>query len=654
MTADNMIGWEQDDDGIVVLTMDDPNQSANTMNDLCKRSFVATVDRLYAERDTVTGVVLTSAKKTFFAGGDLRRTITIGPDQADEVHANIELFRTMLRRLETIGKPVVSAINGAVLGGGLEIALATHRRIVAEVPGVKIGFPESTLGLLPGGGGLVRSVRLLGLQTAVLCVLVPGVSRGPWDAKEVGLVDQVVDSVDALVPAAKAWIRENPDGGVQPWDRAGYRIPGGGSELSGNATDLVLPEDLRTSFRGAPIPAHHAIVAAAVEGLQVDFDSAMNIEARAFVSLVTGQIAKNMMQASFFDQQTIRAGHSRPTGVALTRMAKVGVRGAGALGAELAYQSAKAGYEVVLMDAMLDAARTCKSHAEGVETKALSDGVTTKVRSNALLARITPTNDTADLAGVDLVVETRPDTAELEPWVFHGTEGVAERTALLWSTTATVPVTDRVHEDLVCLHFPEQVGEVPLVEVVRGEKTSDEALARAFDYALAIRRMPIVVTDSPGLYVARLAGAYHAEAAAMLAEGTARTAVTNAGKQAGYSLAPLSMAGSRVAVGDDGTGRSGADGIRVSGIARAPARDLIDRLLFIVAIEAARCLEEGVVASTAEANVGSIMGVGYPPWAGGAGQFITAYEGGVARFVARAHELAARYGERFTPPELLA
>ncbi|GAA3138133.1 hypothetical protein GCM10020255_013900 [Rhodococcus baikonurensis] len=249
-----MIKWEQDSDGIVVLTMNDPNQSTNTMNDLCKWSMDATVDRLYAEKDSVTGVVLTSAKKTFFAGGDLRRTITIGPDQAHEVLANVETFRTMLRRLETLGKPVVAAINGAALGGGLEIALATHYRIAADVRGVKIGFPEATLGMMPGGGGVVRSVRMLGVQNALMGVLLQGRQRGPVESKEVGLVDEVVGSVEELVPAAKAWIKANPEGGVQPWDKKGYRIPGGTPSTPAFAATLpAFPANLRKQLGGAPV-----------------------------------------------------------------------------------------------------------------------------------------------------------------------------------------------------------------------------------------------------------------------------------------------------------------------------------------------------------------------------------------------------------------
>ncbi len=699
-----MIDWEQDADGIVVLTMDDPNQSTNTMNDLCKQSFVATVDRLYGERESVTGVVLTSAKKTFFAGGDLRRTITIGPDQAHEVLANVEGFRAMLRRLETLGKPVVAAINGAALGGGLEIALATHHRIAADVKGVKIGFPESTLGMLPGGGGVVRTVRMLGLQDAILRVLVPGGTRGPAEAKDVGLVDEVVSSIDELVPAAKSWIKANPEGGVQPWDRVGYRIPGGAPATPALAAILpALPANLRKQFRGAPMPAPRAIMAAAVEGSQVDFDNAMIIEARYFTSLVTGQVAKNMMQAFFFDQQAIRAGGSRPAGIAKTPITKVGVLGAGPVGAGIAYLSAKAGFEVVLGDVAIETALKGKAHAEDSENKALSNGRSTQDRSDALLARITPTADVADFAGVDLVVEAAFESVELAHRAFQEIEDIVEPNALLCSSSTALPIAGlaagvKRQEDFVGIHFLSPVEEVPLVEIIRGEKTSDEALARAFDYVQAIRRIPIVVDDTPGFFVSRLIGTYVNEAITMLAEGVEPASVEQSGLQAGYSVAPLQMSdevglaliqGIREeqteAVGGEPTvgpvveslvegGRTGrlggagfydyADGKRVglwpglrerfdSGSSTPPLRDLIDRVLFIVAIEAVMCFDEGVITSTADANIGSIMGIGYPAWTGGVSQFVTGYEGGKGGFVARAEELAAKYGERFLPPASL-
>jgi len=345
----NIINWDQDADGIVTLTIDDPSQGANTMNEAYTASMKETVDRLEAEKDSITGVVITSGKKTFFAGGDLKNMIKVGPENAEEIFNHSVTLKADLRRLETLGKPVVTCINGAALGGGLEIALATHHRIAADVKGVKIGLPEVTLGLLPGGGGVVRTVRMFGLMTALTQMLLQGQQRGPVQAKEVGLVDEVVSSIEELVPAAKAWIKANPESGVQPWDVKGYKIPGGTPATPAFAANLpAFPANLRKTLKGAPMPAPRAIMAAAVEGSQVDIDNALTIESRYFTSLVTGQVAKNMIQAFFFDLQSINGGGSRPEGVAKTEIKKIGVLGAGMMGAGIAYVSAKAGFEVVL------------------------------------------------------------------------------------------------------------------------------------------------------------------------------------------------------------------------------------------------------------------------------------------------------------------
>ncbi len=658
-----MIKWELDADGIVVLTMNDPNQSTNTMNDLCKWSMGATVDRLHVEKDSITGVVLTSAKKTFFAGGDLRRTITIGPDQAPEVLANVKMFRTMLRRLETLGKPVVAAINGAALGGGLEIALATHYRIAADVKGVKIGFPEATLGLMPGGGGVVRSVRMLGVQNALLNLLVQGQQRGPVEAKEVGIVDEVVGSVEELVPAAKAWIKANPEGGVQPWDKKGYKIPGGTPSAQAFAANLpALPVNLRNALQGAPMPAPRAIMAAAVEGSQVDFDNAMLIEARYFTSLVTGRVAKNMIQAFFFDLQAINGGGSRPAGIGKTPITKVGVLGAGMMGAGIAYVSAKAGFEVVLKDVTIEAANKGKAYSEGIEAKALSRGKTTQEKSDALLAKITPTADPADFAGVDFVIEAVFESQELKHKVFQEIEDIVAPNALLGSNTSTLPITGlatgvKRQEDFIGIRFFSPVDKMPLVEIIRGEKTSDEALARVFDYVQAIRKTPIVANDVRGSFTSRIAGAFLKEIIAMVAEGIEPATIEQAGMQAGYSVAPLQLSDDVNltfirGIRRDGAGAVTAENGGVLGASESSTQllgDLIDRMLFIVAIETVNCFDEGVVLSTAEANIGSIMGVGYPAWTGGASQFVTAYEGGTDGFTVRAKELAAQYGPRFTP-----
>ncbi|HNP57961.1 MAG TPA: enoyl-CoA hydratase/isomerase family protein, partial [Gordonia sp. (in: high G+C Gram-positive bacteria)] len=307
--SDNMINWEKDADGVVILTMDDPNQGANTMNELFQTSIKTTVERLEAEKDDITGVIITSAKKTFFAGGDLKDMTADRPkdatkaDIATAITNSANEMKKVLRRLETLGKPVVAAINGAALGGGLEIALHTHYRIAADVKGNKIGLPEVTLGLLPGGGGVVRTVRLLGIQNALMGVLLQGTSFSPEKAKETGLVNEVVGTVEELIPAAKKWIAANPEA-AQPFDVKGYKIPGGAPTSPALAANLpALPALLRKQIKGANMPAPRAILAAAIEGAYVDVDTADEIETRYFVSLVTGQVAQNMIKAFFFDLQ---------------------------------------------------------------------------------------------------------------------------------------------------------------------------------------------------------------------------------------------------------------------------------------------------------------------------------------------------------------
>jgi 3-hydroxyacyl-CoA dehydrogenase/enoyl-CoA hydratase/3-hydroxybutyryl-CoA epimerase len=313
--AENTIAWDKDADGIVTLTLDDPTGSANVMNEHYQESMNKAVERLVAEQDSISGVVIASAKKTFFAGGDLKGMINLGPENAGEAFDMVEAVKRDLRALETLGKPVVAAINGAALGGGLEIALAAHHRIIADVPGAVVGFPEVTLGLLPGGGGVARSVRMFGIQKAFMEVLSQGTRFKPAKALETGLVDEVLPTVDELIPAAKAWIKANPDSHVQPWDAKGYKMPGGTPSSPGLAAILPsFPALLRKQLKGAPMPAPRAILDAAVEGAQVDFDTASRIESRYFTTLVTGQVAKNMIQAFFLDLQYINSGGSRPEG----------------------------------------------------------------------------------------------------------------------------------------------------------------------------------------------------------------------------------------------------------------------------------------------------------------------------------------------------
>jgi 3-hydroxyacyl-CoA dehydrogenase / enoyl-CoA hydratase / 3-hydroxybutyryl-CoA epimerase len=717
--AENTIQWDKDADGIVTLTLDDPTGSANVMNEHYSESMHNAVERLVAEQDSITGVVITSAKKTFFAGGDLKGMIKLGPEDAGEAFSTVEGVKADLRKLETLGKPVVAAINGAALGGGLEITLACHHRIIADVPGAVVGFPEVTLGLLPGGGGVARSVRMFGIQKAFMEVLSQGTRFKPGKAKEVGLVDEVLPTVDELVPRAKAWIKDelkdNPDRVfVQPWDAKGYKMPGGTPSSPGLAGILPsFPALLKKQLKGAPMPAPRAILDAAVEGAQVDFDTASRIESRYFTTLVTGQTAKNMIQAFFLDLQYINSGGSRPDGIGKTPITKIGVLGAGMMGAGIAYVSAKAGFDVVLKDVSIEAAQKGKGYSEKLEAKALERGKTTQEKSDALLARITPTADAADFKGVDFVIEAVFESVELKHKVFQEIEDIVEPNALLGSNTSTLPITGlatgvKRQEDFIGIHFFSPVDKMPLVEIIKGEKTSDEALARVFDYTLAIGKTPIVVNDSRGFFTSRVIGTFVNEALAMLGEGVEPASIEQAGSQAGYPAPPLQLSdelnlelmhkiavASRKGVEDEGgtytphpaeavvekmielerpSRLKGAgfyeyvDGKRAglwpglretfkSGTSEPPLQDMIDRMLFAEALETQKCLDEGVLTSTADANIGSIMGIGYPPHTGGSAQFIVGYEGpgGVGKdaFVARAKELAAKYGDRFNPPTSL-
>ncbi|QNN54356.1 3-hydroxyacyl-CoA dehydrogenase NAD-binding domain-containing protein [Nocardioides mesophilus] len=716
-TEQTAVRYQKDDDGIVVLTLDDPTASANTMNRLYLESMGAAVDRLEAERDEIAGVVVTSGKKTFFAGGDLNGMVKAGPEDAADVFAMVEEVKAQLRRLERLGKPVVAAVNGTALGGGLEIALACHRRIVVDDPKIQLGLPEVTLGLLPGGGGVTRTVRMLGLSSALMDVLLLGPRMKPAQAKEKGLVDALVASPDELLPAAKGWIqanRDDADAAVQPWDRPGYRVPGGTPSTPKLAAFLpAFPANLRKQLKGADYPAPKAILATAVEGAQVDFDTASRIESRYLTSLITGQNSKNMIQAFFFDLQAINAGSLRPQGFETFRPTRVAVLGAGMMGAGIAYACARSGLDVVLKDVSTENAEKGKGYSEKILGKAVSRGKMSEAAAREVLDRITPTGEMADLAGCDLVIEAVFEDPALKAKVYAEVQDVVAPDALLCSNTSTLPITGLAGSvdrpaDFVGLHFFSPVDKMPLVEIIRGEQTSDATIARAVDVVQAIRKTPIVVNDSRGFYTSRVIGTFVNEGLAMLAEGVHPVTIERAATSAGYPVGTLQlsdelnlelMAKIRKATADalaaDGrelpahaadavvttmieAGRPGRlrgagfydydeDGKRLGlwkGLAdtfpvadRAPQFDdlvdLRDRFLFIEAVETARCFEEGVIDSAAAANIGSIMGIGYPALTGGAAQFIQGYPGGPAGFVARARELAATYGDRFAPPPYL-
>lgn len=700
------IRYEKGQDGIVVLTLDMPGQSANTMNSVYREAMAATVERLEAEKDSLAGVVITSAKKTFFAGGDLNELIKVDKAHAKEFYDSVLVLKAQLRRLETLGKPVVAAINGAALGGGWEICLACHYRVALDDKSVQLGLPEVTLGLLPGGGGVVRMVRMLGLEKA-LPYLLEGKKVRPQQALQAGLVNELAADREALLAQSRAWILANPDA-RQPWDNKAYSIPGGTPSSPKVAQMLAIaPSILRSKTQGC-FPAPEKILCAAVEGAQVDFDTAHLIETRYFTELVTGQVAKNMMGTFWFQLNEINAGSSRPQRYAPYVTRKVGVLGAGMMGAGIAYVSASAGIEVVLKDINLAAAEKGKAHSAALLDKKVSRGQLTAEQRETTLARIHPTASDADLVGCDLIIEAVFEDRDLKAKVSAAAQSVVGAEAVIASNTSTLPISGLAtavpdQSRFIGLHFFSPVDKMPLVEIIKGARTSDETLARGFDFVLQIKKTPIVVNDSRGFFTSRVFGTFTNEGIAMLGEGVAAPMIETEARKAGMPVGPLAVSDEVSLSLMSHIRQQTAKDLQAEGKAvpthpatavidllvneykrvgkaagggfyeypnggqkylwpelksrferpdqRISPQDVRDRLLFIQAIETVRCVEEGVLMSTADANVGSIFGIGFAAWSGGALQFINQY--GLNDFIARARYLAEQYGERFTPPALL-
>lgn len=702
------------DNGIVNLIMDDPNQNANTMNQAYTESMAAAVNAI--DPTNIKGVIISSAKSTFFAGGDLKLMTQATPADAQALFENVESIKATLRKLETLGKPVVAAINGAALGGGLEIALAAHHRIAAE-GNYEIGLPEVTLGLLPGGGGVTRTVRMFGLSDALMKHLLQGQRRKPAKALQAGTIDEVVPA-DQLMSAAKKWIEENADNEeayTKPWDRKGYKMPGGTPSNPKLAAFLpAFPSNLRKETKGAPYKAPRAIMSAAVEGAQVDFDTASRIESRYLVNLLIGQQFKNMTQAFFFDLGAINAGGSRPEGIPPTKATKLAILGAGMMGAGIAYVSARAGIECVLKDVSIEAAEKGKDYSVKLLDKQVDKGRMTPEKRDEILARIHPTDKYEDLAGCDFVIEAVFESVELKNQVFAELEKHVNPDALLGSNTSTLPITllakgSSRPKDFIGVHFFSPVDKMQLVEIIVGKETSDEAIARVIDYTKQIKKIPIVVNDSRGFFTSRVFGTLVMEGAEMLHEGLNPVTIERAASLAGFPGQPLAMIdevsltlpqkiNAEAKAAAEGEGKAFPDSPAMDMINKLvdmgrkgkaagagfyeypeggkkylwpglwehfvkegfelPMADIQERLTFIMSIETVRCVEEGVIRTTADANIGSIFGIGFPPMHGGALQYINGYEAadgriGVQAFVDRANELAAKYGERFAPPALL-
>ena len=697
------IQYLKNDDGIIILTLDSPNQSANTMNADFRVALENIVSKLKSET-SITGIIFRSAKKTFFAGGDLDELIQARLEDATPFFEMIQKMKAEFRYIETLGVPVVAALNGTALGGGWEIALGCHARIALNDPKTKFGLPEVTLGLLPGGGGIVRMVRLLGLQNA-FPFLMEGKQFGVDKAKSLGLIQDIAETPEELMDKAIAWVKEHPKS-QQPFDVKGYKIPGGDPKTPAVAQMLAIaPAMLRDKTKGC-YPAPEAIMAAAVEGAQVDVDTALTIESRYFTYLATGQVSKNMIGTFWHGMNAIKAGASRPKDVAKWQASKVGVLGAGMMGAGIAYSTAIKGIPVVLKDVSVENAEKGKAYSQKLLDKKVSQGRMTAEKRDQVLSLITATASAEDLKGCDLIIEAVFENQELKAKVTQEAEAFLVDGGVMASNTSTLPITglanaSKDQANFIGLHFFSPVDKMQLVEIIKGKNTSAETLAKAYDYVQQIGKIPIVVNDSRGFFTSRVFGTFVQEGLRLLHEGVHPARIEMAALKAGMPVGPLAIQDevaltlsehvaneTRKALQAEGKDlpRSGADDViqtmihtfdRKGKAAGAgfydypeggkkhlweglnhwkqdvdiSEQEMIDRFLFVQSLDTLRCYEENVLESIIDANIGSIFGIGFAPWTGGAIQFLNQY--GLDQAVQRANELEAKYGERFKAPQRL-
>ncbi len=534
--------YDKDSDGIVTITIDMPGYSANVLNNDFFTAYEELLERLASDK-SATGAILISGKKLWIAGADIDNAFN--SEDPKFFFEMSEKLKADLRRLETLPIPVVAALNGTALGGGLEVALACHHRIAIDDDRIKFGFPEISLGLLPGAGGVVRTVRMIGLQNS-LEWLTQNRKYTPSQALKAGMIHELAKDQDDLIAKAKAWIKANP-GAKAPWDAdPKYKIPGGNPQSPHIAQMLAIgPAMMRKESKGI-YPAPPAIMAAAVEGAQVDFDTASRIESRYFASLGASQVSRNMINAFWTQLNQIKKGKSRPDGVPPQPSKKVGVLGSGLMGHGIAYVSAAAGMDVVMTDAEQAGADKGKEKIAAIIAKQVQRGRMPQEKGEALLAKITATADYNQLAGCDLIIEAVFENRELKAKVTKLAEAAMDQNGVFASNTSTLPITGLAEascrpEKFVGLHFFSPVNKMQLVEIIVGKKTDDQALAKAFDYVLAIGKVPIVVNDSRGFYTSRVFGTWTNEGMSMLQEGQHPHSIEMAGIQAGMPVGPLAL-----------------------------------------------------------------------------------------------------------------
>jgi 3-hydroxyacyl-CoA dehydrogenase/enoyl-CoA hydratase/3-hydroxybutyryl-CoA epimerase len=688
--------WDLDADGIVTLSWDVPGRTLNVLTGAAIGDLAQVAERLATDK-TLKGLVITSGKANGFCAGaaldEMEESAGGGksssPEQAMTArYKGVMRFHQVLRQLETCGKPVAAAINGLALGGGLEVALACHYRVVADNPKIQLGLPEAKVGLLPGGGGTQRLPRLVGAMAALQLIL-----KG-----------DTVAPADEIVARAKAWIRTSP-ASTQPWDRSDFKLPGGGPYSSGGSQVFTMGNAMLRKESYGNYPAQRFIISCVYEGLLLPIDAALRIEARYFVKLLGLPESRNMIRSLFLSMQELGKGARRPKGEPRTEVKTLGVLGAGVMGAGIAYVAALAGIEVVLLDTTLERANAGRDHAAGVIDRQIEKGRATAEKKAEVLGRIQPTTDFAALAPADFVIEAVFEDRAIKADATKKAEAVIGANTIFGSNTSTLPITGLAEasarpESFVGVHFFSPVDRMGLVEIILGRKTGARALATAVDFVQKIRKTPIVVNDSRGFYTSRCFGTYTREGMAMLAEGIHPAMIENVGRMAGMPMGPLEVMDS---VGVDtalkitratrlelGRSSDGAEDLMawIVETSKRPGRkagsgfydydpkgrrqrlwpeliasrkgawrtdadvgEMKARFLSIQALETARCFEEQVITDPRDADVGAILGWGFAPFTGGPVSLIDTM--GAPAFVARCEDFAARHGERFQPNRLL-
>ena len=699
------IKYSVDQDGVALLVIDVPGRPMNVLTPEFMSELEQTVAGLAVD-DKVKGAVITSGKDSFIAGADLKDLVSVFERIKDpaELYEFSRSYTLLFRKLETCGKPLVAAINGTALGGGLELCLACHYRVALKNPKAKIGLPEVQVGLLPGAGGTQRLPRMIGSEKALM-LMVEGTHLDPVKAHETGFIEALADTPEELIAKARAWILEKGDP-VQPWDKKGFKFPGGaGATRPATAQTFMVGTALVAQKTMHNYPAPIAILSCVYEGSIVPIDKGLEIESQYFVELLTGPVARNMIRTLFLDKGAADKLARRPKAVGKVPVKKLGVLGAGMMGAGIAYVSAFAGMEVVLLDTDQANAEKGKGYSKSLLDKRVGRGKMAPDQAEQILARILPTTSYAALAGCDLVIEAVFEDREIKRKVTEATEAVIPENAIFASNTSTLPITGLAEaskrpEQFIGIHFFSPVDKMPLVEIIVGQQTGETAIARALDYVQQIRKTPIVVNDSRGFYTSRVFGTYVKEGVAMLAEGVKPALIENAAKMAGMPVGPLAvsdevtldlqykiMTQTRKDLGEDylahpadavitkfhdelkrlgkryGAGfyeyPEGGKKFLWPGLAEVypPAAEQPDveavkrRLLYIQSLETARCMEEGVVTDPADADVGSIFGWGFPPWTGGTASYIDTV--GMGAFLAECDRMADAFGEHYRPSESL-